>query len=109
MRSKEVEYAILEGKRLIDFWNNYNYATEEGKADCLYSAKSIETLLSYIEKLEQLPNKIREKIKIIEGYSKMAKEEITERVLVADTNSLNYGRMEAHNADIYHLKEIIGE
>ena len=70
MRSKEVEYAILEGKRLIDFWNNYNYATEEGKADCLYSAKSIETLLSYIEKLEQLPNKIRDKIKDMEMQMK---------------------------------------
>lgn len=62
-----------------------------------------------IKTLEELPNKIREKIKIIEGYSNIAKEEIRETALVADTNSLNYGRKQAHDADLYHLKLIIGE
>jgi hypothetical protein len=52
MRSKEVEEAIKEGKDYIEFM------TTAGD-----NAEWAETVLSYIEKLEKLPNKIRDKIK----------------------------------------------
>lgn len=55
MRSKEVEEAIS------DFVN-----TKENRLYdeiCSNDIKSIKTVLSYIETLEQLPNKIRDKIK----------------------------------------------
>lgn len=52
MRSKEVDGAIKQLK------SNANY--------CVTSIETTKTILSYIETLEQLPNKIRDKIKELE-------------------------------------------
>jgi transcriptional regulator CtsR len=71
-------------------------------------AKAIRTILKKLENSVS-KDKIREIIKIIEKYSQMAKEEINVKILIADSNSLNYGREEAHNADIYHLKQLLEE
>ena len=51
MRTKEVENAIKEGKDYIEFMTTAGDNAEWAK-----------TVLSYIEELEQLPNKIRDKI-----------------------------------------------
>ena len=58
MRSKEVEEAIKDLKFIVvtDIYGN------EVRIENL----SVKTLLSYIEELEQLPNKIRDKIKELE-------------------------------------------
>lgn len=70
MRSKEVEEAIDYLKELnpVQYWEN---PIREGldkwvlKKDVKLQ-KVIDTALSYIETLEQLPNKIRDKIKELE-------------------------------------------
>ena len=80
-----------------------------------YVLMGMEKILNLIEKQQKeiensiSKDKIRDKIKIIECYSKIAKEEIEERIVIADTSSLNYGRKQAHDADLYHLKELLGE
>ena len=39
----------------------------------------------------------------------MAEEEIEEKVIIAGTDSLNFGRKEAHDADIILLKMLLKE
>lgn len=56
MRSKEVDEAIK-------FLKNYSFDTDE-------DFSNVKTVLSYIETLEQLPNKIRDKIKELEQERK---------------------------------------
>lgn len=52
---------------------------------------------------------IRDKIEELEKYEKLAKEQIENRIVIADSDSLNYGRAEAHSKDIQILKEILGD
>ena len=59
MRSKKVQESIEIFKSWIDF--NKNNKNIVNKADKLIEVQ--ENILSYIETLEQLPNKIRDKIK----------------------------------------------
>ena len=54
-------------------------------------------------------SKIKEKIEELEKYRNLAREMIEHRVVVADSDSLNYGRAEAHNKDIEVLQELIEE
>ena len=70
MRSKEVDKAI-------EFLKNYSFDTDE-------DFSNVKTVLSYIETLEQLPNKIRDKIKELETYkftsSKQCKKAYEDRI-----------------------------
>lgn len=52
---------------------------------------------------------IKDKIEELEKYEKLAKEQIENRIVIADSDSLNYGRAEAHSKGIQILKEILGE
>jgi hypothetical protein len=52
---------------------------------------------------------IRDKIKELIKYRDLAKELIEHKIVVADSDSLNYGRSEAHDKDIQVLKELLGE
>lgn len=74
MRTKEVEQAIKEGKDYIEFM------TTAGD-----NAEWAETLLSYIEELEKIPNKIRDKIKELEedGYWEFLEDRDLERTITA--------------------------
>lgn len=50
---------------------------------------------------------IKEKIEELKKYRDIAKELIEERVVIADSDSLNYGRAEAHDKDIQVLEELL--
>ena len=52
---------------------------------------------------------IQNKIDEITKYRDLAKEQIEERVVIADSDSLNYGRAEAHDKDIQVLQELLEE
>ena len=54
-------------------------------------------------------SKIKEKIEELKGYRDLAKEQIEEKIIIADTDSLNYGRAEAHDKDIQVLQELMGD
>ena len=77
MRSKEVEEAIkvldkykirlLQTRKEIGLVEDFkNHHTEKQYNRCGKRANAIDTALSYIEQLEELPNKIRDKIKELE-------------------------------------------
>lgn len=83
MRSKEVDRAIetLNKNILVDeCWKNHDI-DEIFKETHSWSLK---TVLSYIETLEKLPNKIRDKIKELETYkftsSKQCKKAYEDRI-----------------------------
>ena len=84
MRTKEVEEAI---KLLKTYENKLVYEIEDK------DKIAVDVVLSYIETLEQLPNKIREKIK-----------ELKEKVVIAQGEELLI-----FEAKIDMLEEIIGE
>ena len=82
--------------------------------------KAIVTLLNLIEKqqnrIDELEKalveedlKHRNKIKELSKYRDLAKELIEHKIVVADSDSLNYGRAESHDKDIQVLKELLGE
>lgn len=93
MRSKEVEESIEIFESWIDF--NKNNKDIVNKADELIKVQ--ENILSYIKTLEQLPNKIRDKIKEYEKKIIEAREEDD------DIKEIYYEQ------EIDILKEIIGE
>lgn len=92
---------------------------------------NIEIVLNLLEKLQEenkqlknavaVANKLEERIKenfipkekivdIIEKislYKKLAKESIEQRIVIADSDSLEYGRMQAHNIDMSMLQELL--
>lgn len=50
---------------------------------------------------------VEEKIEELKKYRDIAKELIEEKVVIADSDSLNYGRAEAHDKDIQVLEELL--
>lgn len=92
---------------------------------------NIEIVLNLIEKLQEeneqlknaiaVANKLEELIKedfipkgkivdIIEKislYKKLAKESIGQRIVIADSDSLEYGKMQAHSVDMSILQELL--
>ena len=68
MRSKEVEEAINGLNQYIEEDEIYKENKPQSDFDefCIKHCKDIDTVLAYIEKLEELPNKIRDKIKELE-------------------------------------------
>ena len=51
--------------------------------------------------------KIKAKIKEIKKYKDLARDSIEERIVIADSDSLNYGRKEAHEKDIEVLQSLL--
>lgn len=72
-----------------EFLNSFNYK-------CL--------LDDYISK-----NKIKEGIREMKKARDLANELINERVIIADSDSLNFGRKEAHDFDINILQDLLKE
>lgn len=112
-------------------WMDYNIRNKNKllEADKIINVQ--ETILNLIEKLQEenkqlknaiaVANKLEERIKenfipkekivdIIEKisvYKKLAKESIEQRIVIADSDSLEYGRMQAHNVDMSMLQELL--
>ena len=104
MRSKEVENAI---ERLKNGKNTAYF----GSNTAIYFIKDVDTALSYIETLEQLPNKIRDKIKELEEDKQTILQAIEEAKESKDEEFLKYNREILYriNGEISVLKSIIGE
>ena len=51
--------------------------------------------------------KVKEIIKKIEKYADIANELIEEKIIIADSDSLNFGRKQAHGKDIEELKILL--
>ena len=51
--------------------------------------------------------KLKDIIEKISLYKKLAKESIEQRIVIADNDSLEYGRMQAHNIDVSMLQELL--
>lgn len=54
-------------------------------------------------------DKIKEKIEEIRKYKDLANKNIEERIIIADSDSLNYGLKAAHNKDIEILQDLLEE
>lgn len=52
-------------------------------------------------------NKIKAKIEEIKHYKDLARDSIEEKIVIADSDSLNYGRKEAHEKDIEVLQSLL--
>lgn len=53
LSKEEIEKAKIKLQEIKEFWLKYDYATDEGKKNLLVNANVIETLLQYIQELEQ--------------------------------------------------------
>ena len=120
MRSKEVENAIKVFKKTLKVYEenldielDFKEALDEGEIAYLnQQINSFETLLSYIETLEKLPNKIRDKIKEIENEGIWITEdyyydkELGEEYPIAQSN---FSKEETEDIVVDILKKIIGE
>lgn len=51
--------------------------------------------------------KLKDIIEKISLYKKLAKESIGQRIVIADSDSLEYGRMQAHSVDMSMLQELL--
>lgn len=58
-------------------------------------------------KYDSLVEKIKDKIEEIRNYEDIAGEQIQARIIVADSDSLNFGRKQAHGKDISILQELL--
>ncbi len=52
-------------------------------------------------------DKIKAKIEEIKQYKDLARDRIQEKIVIADSDSLNYGRKEAHEKDIEVLQSLL--
>lgn len=131
--TKEEKRAIEDSRCLI--YELSNHTDKDFIGRLYYKNKPIEEnleiLLNLIEKLQEeneqlknaiaVANKLEERIKenfiskekivdIIEKisvYKKLAKESIEPKIVIADRDSLEYGRMQAHNIDMSILQELL--
>ena len=109
MRTKEVEEAIKEGKDYIEFM------TTAGD-----NAEWAETILAYIEELEKIPNKIKDKIKELKDELKSIQDKLSKNMLFSESEFYSFSeytkwRIEINqkikdiDAKIAVLKELLGE
>lgn len=112
--TKEEKKAV----KTLKGWMDYNIRNKNKllEADKIINVQ--ETILNLIEKLkkenkryksenETLKGKIVDIIEKISLYKKLAKESIWQRIVIADSDSLEYGRMQAHNVDVSMLQELL--
>lgn len=69
--------------------------------------EEIKQLQAKANKYDSLIKEIEDKIKEIGEYSDIARELIEEKIVVADSDSLNFGRQQAHNKDREVLRELL--
>ncbi len=69
--------------------------------------EEIKQLQAKVNKYDSLIKEIEDKIKEIGEYSDIARELIEEKIVVADSDSLNFGRQQAHNKDREVLRELL--
>lgn len=67
-----------------------------------YQASDYETICLENNEMEEIVD-IIEKISV---YKKLAKESIKQRIVISDNDSLEYGRMQAPNADMSMLQDL---
>jgi len=67
----------------------------------------IKELYVKANKYDSLIKEIENKIKEIGEYSDTARELIEEKIIIADSDSLNFGRQQAHNKDREVLRELL--
>ena len=84
-----------------EFIQKYHDEASELNTKCI----NLETQLSNSIPISVIQNKIDELTK----YRDLAKEQIEERVVIADSDSLNYGRADAHDKDIQVLQKLLEE
>lgn len=84
---------------------NKRYKSENETLKCSIAvANKLEELI----KEDFIPKgKIVDIIEKISLYKKLAKESIGQRIVIADNDSLEYGRMQAHNVDVSMLQELL--
>ena len=116
MRTKEVENAIKVIQRDIKDWKEmleieieFEDGTDEQQVAYLtQQTTSYETLLSYIEELEKLPNKIRDNIKELEEDIEESKRMIKNATEEDEKKWWQEELMQCATGKVY-LKLIIGE
>lgn len=111
----EEEQNLLVGQR-DNFKIILNLIEKLEKENKRYKSEN-ETLkcsIAVANKLEELieedfipKGKIVDIIEKISLYKKLAKESIEQRIVIADSDSLEYGRMQAHNVDVSMLQELL--
>lgn len=76
--------------------------------------KQLKNAIAVANKLEERikenfiqKEKIENIIEKISVYKKLAKESIEQGIVIADEDSLEYGRMQAHNVDVSMLQELL--
>ena len=84
---------------------NKRYKSENETLKCSIAvANKLEELI----KEDFIPKgKIGDIIEKISLYKKLAKESIEQGIVIADNDSLEYGRMQAHNVDMSMLQELL--
>lgn len=84
---------------------NKRYKSENETLKCSIAvANKLEELI----KEDFIPKgKIVDIIEKISVYKKLAKESIEQRIVIADSDSLEYGKMQAHNVDVSMLQELL--
>lgn len=102
---EEIIFMRKDAQALENLIKGYRELVEENRIFAL-SGSNI-TLKHHIENNYIPKSKVKEKIEELKGYRDLAKEQIEERVIIADSDSLNYGRAEAHNKDIEVLQELM--
>lgn len=84
---------------------NKRYKSENETLKC---SIAVANKLEEIIKEDFIPKgKIVDIIEKISLYKKLAKESIGQRIVIADSDSLEYGKMQAHNVDVSMLQELL--
>lgn len=85
-------------------WNNLEQSSYETEQKLKAKNKQLQAKAN---KYNSLIEEIEDKIKEIGEYSDIARELIEEKIIIADSDSLNFGRQQAHNKDREVLKELL--
>lgn len=98
-----IEHILTDYKRVLK--ENKRYKSENETLKCSIAvANKLEELI----KEDFIPKgKIVDIIEKISVYKKLAKESIEQRIVIADSDSLEYGKMQAHNVDVSMLQELL--
>lgn len=100
---KENEYMHKQLDKQQTTINKYAEENEQLKNAVAVANKLEERIKEKFIPKEKIEN-IMDKISV---YKKLAKESIEQGIVIADNDSLEYGRMQAHNADMSMLQELL--
>lgn len=125
MKENSIEEDIAIAKKMITtkFNNDYSIDNKDKEAiehiltdykRVLKENKTLKCSIAVANKLEELikedfipKGKIVDIIEKISLYKKLAKESIGQRIVIADSDSLEYGKMQAHSVDMSILQELL--